>query len=448
MQRSYKVYISSTYEDLKEQRQAAARAVRRRNLQPFAMQEDLTASEIRPVDKCCDDVKGCDIYIGIIAFRYGSIPAGYDKSITQLEYEAAGEAGIERLIFLVGENARWTPSMVDPDRIRINAFRKLVMGPHIVKFLEDVNQLEYEIAEALLEAKKRLDNKRAQAREGRGQLPGYLFDNLSYLNNRSKQQEQLEEFLCQCEGTLHQKPIVGIIHGDEHECHDKFIEKLQEESLLPKLLHLPPDKNSIKEIKIHWPVLSSSAQQRLESLKNKLSQSLLNRRNGTIEEIVQALNFHLTPVLIHSTIQAGTWQKHEQELIDKWIDFWDHLPDLAIGKKLLVFLCFKYKNIEGMGRSEAKKYERLNKDIRDYIENLNLEKYANINGLVLTELCRITYDELDEWITKWAAVYCDAELLRYKIDQYYKRQGMNAICMCLLAQELKELCRQTLKPGV
>jgi len=430
---NYKVYISSTYKDLKEQREVAARAVRALGLQTVAM-EDYTSTEQKPVDKCRADVRSCDFYIGIFAFRYGHIPEGYDKSITQLEYEVAGEARIPRLIFLIDDEAPWPRTLIDKPSTKIDEFRDFLQKQHLITPLKIVGELGFKVTAALSNEI--------------GPRKSFFPPILPYLNNRSKQQEELEDLLCECESTLHHKPLVGIIHGDEHECHDKFIEKLQEDSMLPKLLHLPPDKNSIKEIKIHWPDPSPSVQQRLESLKNKLSQELLNKRNSTIEEIVQALNFHLTPVLIHSTIQAGNWQKHEPELIENWIDFWDRLPDLAVGKKLLVYLCFHYKNIEGMKRSDTKKYDRLNKDIRDYIENLDLKKFANINGLVLTELCRITYEELDEWITKWAAVYCDEDALRFEIDQYYKRQGMNAICMCLLAKELRELCRKTLKPGV
>ena len=440
MQRSYKVYISSTFKDLKEQREIAARAVRALGLQTVAM-EDYTSTEQKPVDKCLSDVKSCDIYIGIFGFRYGHIPAGHDKSITQLEYEAAGEARIPRLIFLIDDDAPWPRSMIDKPSTKIDQFRDFLQKRHLITPLKNVAELGFKVTAALSNAINELKQKKEPRLS-------FFPSILPYLNNRSKQQEELEDLLCECESTLHLKPMVGIIHGDEHECHDKFIEKLQDESCLPKLLYLPSDKNSIKTIRISWPDPSSSVQQRLESFKNKLSQSLLNRRNGGDEEIVQALNFNLTPILIHSTIQAGSWQKHEPELIESWIDFWDRLPDLAVGKKLLVFLCFHYKNMEGMKRSDGKKYEKLNIDIRGYLDTLDLKKYANINGLVLTELCRITYEELDDWITNWAAVYCDAELLRYKIDQYYKRQGANAICMCLLAQELRELCRQTLKPGV
>ena len=56
--------------------------------------EDYVASPQQPVDKCMQDVKNCDAYVGIFGWKYGFIPEGYDKSITHLEYETARKAGL------------------------------------------------------------------------------------------------------------------------------------------------------------------------------------------------------------------------------------------------------------------------------------------------------------------------------------------------------------------
>jgi len=82
------IYISSTYEDLKKEREAAARVVRDLGHTVIAM-EDYTACSEEPVKKCLEDVKKCDAYIGIFALRYGHIADSDEKSITHLEYETA-----------------------------------------------------------------------------------------------------------------------------------------------------------------------------------------------------------------------------------------------------------------------------------------------------------------------------------------------------------------------
>jgi formylglycine-generating enzyme required for sulfatase activity/predicted Ser/Thr protein kinase len=137
-----KIYISSTYEDLKKEREAAAQAVRRLGHQAIAM-EDYVAADKRPVDKCLQDVKSCDAYVGIFAWRYGYIPDGYDKSITHLEYEAAKKAGITCLVFLTDNKAQWPVEYVTTGRERkkIDGLRKELMNEYVVSFFKNADEL-------------------------------------------------------------------------------------------------------------------------------------------------------------------------------------------------------------------------------------------------------------------------------------------------------------------
>ena len=87
------IYLSSTYEDLKEYRQVVFDALRKSGYQVNAM-EDYVATDQRPVDKCLKDVTEADIYVGIFAFRYGYVPPAEHNnpkglSITELEFRQA-----------------------------------------------------------------------------------------------------------------------------------------------------------------------------------------------------------------------------------------------------------------------------------------------------------------------------------------------------------------------
>ena len=76
-----KVFISSTYEDLKEYRQAAIEVMNRHEGTPLAM-EFFMARTGEPKQVCKKEIKKCDIFVGIYAYRYGFIPKGEKKSIT------------------------------------------------------------------------------------------------------------------------------------------------------------------------------------------------------------------------------------------------------------------------------------------------------------------------------------------------------------------------------
>ena len=85
-------------------------------------------------------MKCCGIYIGIVAFRYGYIPDGFEKSITHLEYEAAGESKIPRLLFLIDDVVPWPRSKMDKDSTKIDAFRDLIKKQHTITILKDVKE--------------------------------------------------------------------------------------------------------------------------------------------------------------------------------------------------------------------------------------------------------------------------------------------------------------------
>jgi len=109
-----KIYLSSTFEDLKEHRRLAYRAMRGLGLDVVAM-EDYVARDDRPVDRCLADVADVDLYVGLFAFRYGYIPEQRNPeslSVTELEYRQAASRGIPRLVFLAN-NGMWDMSQVD-----------------------------------------------------------------------------------------------------------------------------------------------------------------------------------------------------------------------------------------------------------------------------------------------------------------------------------------------
>ena len=111
------IYLSSTYEDLKEYRRAVFDALRQARYQVIAM-EDYVATDQRPLKKCLDDVVRSDIYVGIFAFRYGYTPPTEHGnpdglSIKQLEFRQA-EGKKPCLIFLVKKGETWLLNFVDP----------------------------------------------------------------------------------------------------------------------------------------------------------------------------------------------------------------------------------------------------------------------------------------------------------------------------------------------
>jgi len=111
------IYLSSTYQDLKDYRKAVFDALRQAGYTVIAM-EDYVARDDRPLQACLGDVERTDIYVGLFAFRYGYIPPAEHGnadglSITELEYRRAASQKIPSLVFLLDEETPWSRKFDD-----------------------------------------------------------------------------------------------------------------------------------------------------------------------------------------------------------------------------------------------------------------------------------------------------------------------------------------------
>lgn len=155
-----RVYISSTFEDLREHREAAVRILRQLGHEIVAM-EDYVAEGTRPLLKVLDDVRASDVYVGIVAWRYGYVPdtgpvvvgavAG-ETSITEYEYRQAVAAKKPILIFLLNERASWPVHLIDREPGPAEALRRLradLQREHLVSFFETPDGLASQVSAAV-----------------------------------------------------------------------------------------------------------------------------------------------------------------------------------------------------------------------------------------------------------------------------------------------------------
>src|SRR5712691_2308673 len=126
MEKRYQVFVSSTYSDLREERQQIMQALLELDCIPSGMELFPAADDDQwtLIKKVIDD---CDYYVAIIAGRYGSI--GKDgKSFTQMEYEYAVSRDKPVIAFLHRSPGKISVEMSEqtPEgRLGLAAFRKL-----------------------------------------------------------------------------------------------------------------------------------------------------------------------------------------------------------------------------------------------------------------------------------------------------------------------------------
>ncbi|CAO5229682.1 DUF4062 domain-containing protein [Frankia sp. AgKG'84/4] len=170
---AWRVFLSHTSElrELPEDRsfvQAAEDAVIRLEHVPIDMSR-FAAEDGDPAEMCRRRVGDCELYVGIIGFRYGSPVVGREEvSYTELEFDTATALGIERLVFLLEESRTVGLRRLFHDPLywkRQEVFRQRLLAESriTVKRIATPAELERELLLSLGEARRRREMVRAVA---------------------------------------------------------------------------------------------------------------------------------------------------------------------------------------------------------------------------------------------------------------------------------------------
>lgn len=153
MEKKYQVFISSTYEDLKEERKNVTETLLMMDCIPAGMEAFCAADEeqFEYIKKVIDL---CDYYVLIIGKRYGSISPITGKSYTEMEFDYAKSKGIPILVFPVYADAD-KPS--DGHEKELSAFKKKAYGRKMGAYWRTPDGLGRAVAISLEKAIKKND---------------------------------------------------------------------------------------------------------------------------------------------------------------------------------------------------------------------------------------------------------------------------------------------------
>jgi hypothetical protein len=137
----FKVFISSTWQDLQPERQAVESAILRMRDTDFAGMEYFGSRTETPRDVSLAEVDTCNLYIGIFARRYGS-------GITEDEYRRAVARNVPVLVYIKDKNASVPPEFVESDPVKagkLDALIRELMSKHVISFFKNPDQLATQI---------------------------------------------------------------------------------------------------------------------------------------------------------------------------------------------------------------------------------------------------------------------------------------------------------------
>jgi len=154
MDKRYQVFVSSTYEDLREERNEVMHALLELDCIPAGMELFPAADEDQwtLIRKVIDD---CDYYVVIVGGRYGSLHST-GKSYTQMEYEYALSKHKPTIAFL-HENLGSIPAAksesTDDGRQKLEEFRGLAKTK-VVKYWSSPSDLGSKVSRSIVQLTK------------------------------------------------------------------------------------------------------------------------------------------------------------------------------------------------------------------------------------------------------------------------------------------------------
>lgn len=152
------VMISSTWQDLPDHREEIRTGCERAGFEPRRM-EQLPAMDAGAIAPSLRMVDEADVYVGIFAHRYGTVPEGYDISITEMEYNRAVALKKPRLIFFMHDDHPIKRSDVEtgPGEKKLRKLKKRIVKDRVPHPFLSPHHLRAEVVEALTALAKELD---------------------------------------------------------------------------------------------------------------------------------------------------------------------------------------------------------------------------------------------------------------------------------------------------
>ena len=159
-----KVFVSSTIEDLPNERYTAYNTILKAGAFPVMSEMTIGAQNADSLTTCLNKIKESDIYILILGGRYGWQPNG-KESITEIEFQTARECNLPIFVF----NTTYPKEELQKE------FQKRIEDFRFRKTITNVHELEKEITKVLNEEVEKKQNEYFNKSE-------FIYSNLVRIN--------------------------------------------------------------------------------------------------------------------------------------------------------------------------------------------------------------------------------------------------------------------------
>ncbi len=237
-------------------------------------------------------------------------------------------------------------------------------------------------------------------------------------------------------------PLVCIIHGDDAQCQDKLVQRLQEIEL-PSVLELNDRQGRVKVYYPQWPGEYQNTEDFHKRLTYALAKEVLPMASN--QEIHDQFVAWPAPVMICFQVLASNWKDYkEKRIIEDYIAFWQHWPRrLTTPRRILVFLFIKYQRHEDthlLSYFKRRRAETLSRTIKQTLGQYAGKDFENIVFRVLPMLKEIDQQDVEDWARAYGCL--SSEVIKELFRRYERETGRTSMPMEVISKKLQALLAQ------
>lgn len=231
------------------------------------------------------------------------------------------------------------------------------------------------------------------------------------------------------------RPLLCVIHGDEYECHDMFIERLRTE-LLPGALRL-----NVALEPFEWydpPSPKSPLDQFWRNLGDKWVGIPYDSIEACRELITKKLKSSESPLFINLGWLTENCEPCAAGLFDSVLQFWEEWSELPTNRLVICAMSLTYQRSKDSSSRFGLWQKSPNDRLRWLVEQLKKRSSNKFTIAVLPELHAVTRGEAEAW-PNHPKVRSQRQIPKHVITRIYREQQDRPIPMEDLAAKLQEI---------
>lgn len=223
---------------------------------------------------------------------------------------------------------------------------------------------------------------------------------LPYLADRDTQESLIQSALETHVGAIPQRPIAFIVHGEESQCCDMFVQRLAT-CTIPAYLEQLLGSNQLEWKSVRWPERSADEPDlpsRMQLYRRAVLTKLEQPLNSDAAKLMRHIGALRRPVVFSSILGPEIWASDEPAFIEGVIRWWAALPDIPAPSQPLVMLLSVSYPLPQQSVFDRLFRARSAPSIPAALSKIPHPGASAISFHVLPELSSLSLGDIEDWV--------------------------------------------------